>query len=272
MRYILLLLVLVSIPVMAQDLPTNSLDDIYTPLKGSVLDGSGKAKSSSSGSSSRTASTNTAKNMIGFNPSLLFRGIACFSYDRVLNDHFVVGAAIGFSFRGDLIALLTQKIRESSDYSPYSHPAVFQHQFSYTTSGINPFLQLQGKFFLDADPYEGNYLALNYRLFSNNMIYGGEFNQTFDGISPQYKMTVNSISFLYGSQWESSSGNVIHDLYIGLGYKTNSFPIYPIKKAKNSSSEPDSIDDVESFSTSSSGRGSFSNFMFLFGYSFSFSF
>ena len=261
---------LIALSVSGQDLPTNPLDDLYTPVKGSILDGEG-LKGGSSGGGSNSTSTNDSKNLVGMNLSLLLRGVACFNYERILSDNFSVGASLGLAFRRDRIAYLSQVLmmetEESDEY--FTQPAFYQFRNSYQIQKVHPFIQLQAKYFVDSDPYDGTYLALMYRNYSNSMNFGGNNEQTLDFQTPDYKVNMQGYSFLYGNSAESGSGKVIHDLYIGIGYKTNTFPLFDVEFNKNN---PESSEFNNATSSTPSGdKTSFSNWMFLFGYSLNFS-
>jgi hypothetical protein len=261
---------LITLAATGQDLPSNPLDDLYTPLKGSILDGEG-LKNGNSSSGSRSTSTNDSKNLVGMNVSMLLRGVACFNYERILSNNFSVGASLGLAYGRDRIGYFTQLlVLESEDSEDYfTRPGFYQFRNSYQIRKVHPFFQLQAKYFLDSDPYDGTYLALMYRNYSNSMNYGGFGGQELDFQTPDYKVNMQGYTLLYGNSAESGSGKVIHDLYIGFGYKTNTFPLFDVEFNKNNPYSTD-FNNASSFSPSGEKAG-FSNFMFLFGYSLNFS-
>jgi hypothetical protein len=262
---ILFLFFVASNQLLGQNFPSNSLDDIYTPPKGSIFD-------SKKGSSNNNSSSNLSdhKNIIGFNIGLLARSIGAINYERVLSNSFGVSANIGFTFAQDYIRALSRAYSEvkGSDYT--DNQAKYQSYYSYgsSESSVNPFLQLQGKYYFDNDPFDGPYVSLLYRFYSNTLIYGGSFSNDIKFKGPTYNVNMNNIALIFGRHW-TGGGNSIHDFYYGIGYRSSSIPLYNIDFKDPISGT--SFEDITSI-TSTNKTGTFGSILILMGYSFGFSF
>jgi hypothetical protein len=264
MKYFLFIFVFITFRLFGQILPQNPLDNSYSPPKGSIFDLK-KGKNSSI----RKGVVLDRKNILGFNVGVLGRSIAAISYERILTSSFGISMNLGFNFAQDYIRVFSKGYREvgSSDYT--SNRARYQNYYSYGSSEevFNPFIQFKFKYYFDQDPLDGPYISVLYRNYYNNMVYGGSSSNSLDFVGPKYKVSINNVALIFGQCW-SGSGNLIHDLYYGVGYSRSNMPLFDLEFKDPNLPEFEKISAIKDTGHS----GGFGSILFVLGYSFGFSF
>lgn len=262
--------------VRAQVIPANSLDDVYTPPKGSLLDTDKYKVSGNTRASGQTREPGSEpRNQIGMAFPMIFRNVAVVTYQRLFTRHLALEAGLGLSYGGDNLINGTLKAIRVDNPDYLTQPALYQHSNSHTLRTYNPYLHLTGKFFLEGDPIDGSYIGFHYRYYRNDLRYSGSSRaEAMDDITdaPDYKITMQSFSLIYGILSGSSSGSYIHDLYVGAGWRNCRYGLFPVAEWEAGGYSSYSFDQVRAISPVSVGRGGFGYPFLMVNYILNFSF
>lgn len=162
------------------------------------------------------------KNYAAFELSLLGRGVAALSYERLVAERITVGIGIGTSFMKDVIALYVSSLATENNNDPYSYAQLMGAKTSFKSGKL--FLNGSVKYLFGDNEDRFYYLGLDFRKWG----YITQINSTAIDMNQILNINNSDINFdftTFSIKWGArrlSDGDKIRfyaDYYFGIGAK-----------------------------------------------------
>lgn len=194
----------------------NELDGKFTPPVNSPFD------VEVSKNSPQNVGGAASQSLIGFNPTLIPRGIAAVGFERMFRKTFTLGVNLGYCFSFDFVKRVYRSARDNGvELSEQPNGQQILATSFPDTRQKSAFVDLKFKLNMaDDDYFNSSYVAFGFRGFKNNLSFGGkDENEMYINPFP-FVVSYTNYYLNFGSHNEIGKGNFVSDSYIGIGYQS----------------------------------------------------